>query len=79
MEKRLDVLKYRQAKRLSRNRHSAWADCQIVINATCRSCKFKFDFGSFVKHAELTGNGHIRRLCCPECQERLIGVWEKGF
>lgn len=73
MEKRLRLLQLRNAKAIRRRRSSAWVDCLVVIKATCSGCGFVFDFGSFVKNAQLTGHGHIKSLRCPNCSKPLIG------
>lgn len=83
MEKRIQVLRLRSAKARRRNRRYAW---QLFVDiyghnrklenkppTSCQNCDFAFDFGSFVKHADITGRGQIQSLHCPRCDAHLMG------
>jgi hypothetical protein len=47
-----------------------------VRSLVCAGCGFRFDFGAFVRHAELRGRGHVKHLDCPQCGYGIFGVPE---
>jgi hypothetical protein len=78
MEKRLEVLQYRAAKRKKQVRMSAFWDAfgefgggkSVARNAAvivCKGCQSEIDFGDFLKHAEWDGIGRVKSLNCAQC------------
>src|ERR1700733_15260147 len=84
LEKRLRLLQLRHAKTLRWNRRKAfWVDIGLLDGGCdmkrkqgvfdCPQCKYRFDFGDFLKSATITGHGRVKTLICPKCNAVLIG------
>lgn len=84
MEKRLRLLQLRRVKMIRWNRRKAfWHTVGLMGGGVdmprkqgvfyCPKCNHRFDFGNFLKCSELKGNGTVRRLLCPGCNQFIIG------
>lgn len=84
VEKRLWLLQLRHAKATRTNRRKAWWAAIGALDGGmdtlreqgmcfCPKCRFRFDFGDFLKASRITGHGQVKSLICPECKSVLIG------
>lgn len=74
LEKRLDVLRLRQANAMRRRRQKAWKMVHHLLGdpALCPICRFDIAFGDFVKTADIDYRGHIDEFVCPSCDFPII-------
>ena len=80
LEKRLEVLRYRQANALRRRRQKGWAMFVHLLGdpAVCPFCKFDICFGDFCKHSTINNRGYILESVCPSCDTPIVVLFVDG-
>lgn len=83
MERRIQVLRLRAAKARKLRRSKAWLEAQEILPSSlegnqaivvCPKCLERFNFGDFVRTAEITGHGIIKLWICTKCDWPMIGL-----